>query len=197
MDNFGTISNQNAGDLKTVADIHRFLATEVNTCQGFASNLMKEFHEIEDLQKNLAVIQDQIRYIELLAQKKDEIIQALARERRQQRTKINLQQCNQFLQMISQVDRELKPMIAKAIEELARLFLHETHELYIESEVNRRAMKNIDDATRKLHASLEVLESRVHALDTHIERASKELAEIEGERLFRAPKKPISGFGQP
>ena len=181
-------------DLEKIEQIQKFIQTEITSINEFESKIQKELREIDDLKYNFNIIKGQIESIRKLSINREKVIENIISENNKKKTDINLEKCKEYFQIITHIDNELTPMISKVYAELQKLFVDETHILYKESEDNRRAMHKIDDVVRKMAAEVHMINKRIEAYNSELQKISNELRHLEQERL-RRPDKPAGRIG--
>ena len=101
--------------------------------------------------------------IEKLAQARTDIFQRLVIELQKEKTKVNLDYCQEKLRIIDAIDKQLGPMLQTMNDKLESMILSQTHTLYAQNEQNRKKMQSIDEDARKLRSFIIIIQTNVNS----------------------------------
>lgn len=179
--------------LTKLKEIETLFEKEIIDVETFEQNLIQEFKEIEDLKKNLKIIIQQFKQAERLVIEKENIIKQLFIETTKG-DKINLNVCNEYINMINHLDQKTHPILYSLMSQLSRLNINKTHEIYSKSSKNKTEMKRIDTIAKELYVDVDMFISKTRTHDTRLSEISKRLDKIRNERYDRKNTKKITGF---
>ncbi|MBI5798097.1 hypothetical protein HZA98_04305 [Candidatus Woesearchaeota archaeon] len=165
--------------LESLKDVEKFFIVEIRAFQEFEGDLLIELREIKDLEHNFRTILLQMESLEKLAKARTEIFQNLLTEIQKDKTKVNIEYCQERFRMIEAIDKQLGPMLGSVNAKLDELTLTQTHALYAKNKENHKKMQKIDEDARKLR-------SWVYAIQTNMNSYKESLMDMTNrvQRLF-------------
>ena len=184
-------------ELNTVKDVQHLLANEIRSCAQFEQELILEFKEVEEMLHNLKIIYEQMAAIRRLAEERKRLAEELILEANKNSQDIDFDKLQESITMIKHIDSELNPSINKVTQELQRLLVNETHDLYDKAKGQKTKIKRVDQEARKLNAELRIIAIQIQSFDKDIEGIQQFLVRISSERSRRSGPKRKVGFKLP
>lgn len=170
-------------EIDTLNDVNIKLSRETISFQDFESRLRKELLNVQDLQRNLTIIKDQIKSSENMLAVRQNILEKLMAERNK-RLNMNIEQCKIYFNTIRNLDEELRNNIEKIMSELKRLILDEKS-LFDTNTKNKEIISNISQEAQDLSIKVILLGRHHSSADDILGQIYKEFIMIERERQSR------------
>jgi len=118
------------------------------------------------------------------------LFERLMREAGKRASEVDTALCTSLIDEISKSESRIQPMLQRLDYELTRLSVEESHALYQESDKNRKTMKIIDKAARKLIAAARTMAAESMEGQDQISKVYHGISRLTGERS----KKTRIGF---
>ncbi len=192
--NFAQSNETLKEEIDDVQHIEAILKDELIEVSKVKSNLTIELREVEDLENNFKVLQEQFHMIEQLIGSQHELTEKIIYEAQKEPSKVDLEKTKKYYTLIGTLTEKLKPLIALLATHLNRLFLTETHPLYLEIEKNRKMMHDLDEQARVLYAKLTMMSQHVDLNQKTINELGDQFQQLTRERKAREEKKDPIGY---
>ena len=172
-------------ELKTVDDLRHYLQKEVRDVKQFEQELLVELQEIKDLEHNLELVASQMEVIRKLIIEKERLVTILMKDHEKKGNDVDVEKMKETFEMVQHIDQQLMPMIHRANEELGRLTLNKSHELFSESNDAKSTMKKIDSRARDLAAELKILAHKTNSFMQSLQQIGENIQKLQLEKKAR------------
>jgi type VI protein secretion system component VasK len=173
-------------ELKNIEEIMQNLSKETIAYQNFENTLLKELKTIKDMEDNLQRLNNQIWSMKKLVIARDEIFRSLMAEYNKN-TGMDINICRTLFDSINKINQEMNNNSVSVKLELEKLFVEQKHNLYSESEENKRLMNIISEDAKKLNTELILVIEQHNSLHPILKQLHETISRIATERQRVAP----------
>jgi len=176
---------------KTLSEIDSMMqniSKEAGTYQDFENKLVKELQTVRDMEDNLQVINNQVKNMRRLAMGGEEIIRNLMNEYNKGSKNVDINKCQALFEAIKKINQEMTSNIELARTELAKLFVTQRHQLYAESEENKRMMTIISEDAKRLITEIVIISNNHNGHSQTLEELYNHLMQIREQKSRQESK---------
>ncbi|MFA5796499.1 MAG: hypothetical protein WC916_00490 [Candidatus Woesearchaeota archaeon] len=189
---FDSILKEEQNELQNFYELRELIAGTIRTDEEFEKTLRLEFKNVEDLKNNLETIEQQLISITALTEKREQITMHLITLYEQRVTQVDITKCKELLAMIAEIDRKISPMVTRIVQELPRLYIKETHDLY---QKHKTIMDAIDEKARFINVRIQQITHSINGSGDAIRNIDQMISRLERERMMNKEiKKDKIGF---
>ncbi len=170
-----------------LARVEQMLQKEIRDAQGFQKQIVLEVKLIEEMGKNVLVLEEQLKHLQKLHEKRERILADLRVNYRSAYP--NPKAAEDCFEAINRIDSAAIPMIESMSYEINKIILRDSHNLYAESEKNQKKMKLWDRTAREIMAQIDRMKDSVNASMSWLQNAQKDFLDLEDERRSRVKGK--------
>jgi hypothetical protein len=175
------ISSDSGKELADIDTIMRNLSKEVISYQDFENTLLKELHTIRDMENNLQNVNKQVWGMRKLVIARDDIFRALMAEYNKN-VAMDIAKCRSMFDAINKINQEMDASVKIAYTELSKLFVEQKHQIYSESEENKRMMNIISEDAKKLNTEIIIIAEQHNSLHQRLTTLYENISKIASER---------------